>query len=100
MAKLDKGSIKTLSELSHIGCTEDEQEAILKDLAGILDYVELLNELDTEKVAPCNQVLADSVTVMREDRVGEPMPRDLFLANAPESVGGLVRVPTVIKQKK
>jgi aspartyl-tRNA(Asn)/glutamyl-tRNA(Gln) amidotransferase subunit C len=34
---------------------------------------------------------------MREDKVGETLPRELFLANAPSHVGGLIRVPPVIK---
>jgi aspartyl-tRNA(Asn)/glutamyl-tRNA(Gln) amidotransferase subunit C len=97
MAELDKKAIKTLSQLSRIDCTEEEQEALLKDLQKILHYIEQLNEIDTTHVQPCNQVLDDMSNVMREDIPGTPMPRELFLANAPSHVGGMIRVPPVIK---
>lgn len=97
MAELNKESIEELSKLSRIGCTEEEQEAILRDLKKILNYVEQLNEIDTEHVLPCNHVLDDIANVMREDIVGETMPREVFLANAPSHTGGLVRVPPVLK---
>lgn len=97
MAELDKKAIKTLSKLSRIDCSEEEQEALLQDLKKILHYVEQLNEIDTTHVPPCNQVLEDMANVMREDVPGTPMPRDIFLANAPSHIGGMVRVPPVIK---
>ena len=98
MAQLDKQTIKNLVILSRIDCTEEEQEHLLKDLKSILTYVEQLNEVDTENVPPCNHVIKDVANLTREDRVGETLPRETFLANAPSHVGGLIRVPPVIKQ--
>lgn len=97
MAELDKKAIKSLTQLSRIDCTEEEQESLLQDLKKILHYVEQLNEIDTTHVPPCNQVLEDMVNVMREDIVGPTLSRDVFLANAPSHVGGMIRVPPVIK---
>ncbi|MCE5316777.1 MAG: Asp-tRNA(Asn)/Glu-tRNA(Gln) amidotransferase subunit GatC [Parachlamydia sp.] len=97
MAELDKKAIKSLTQLSRIDCTEEEQESLLQDLKKILHYVEQLNEIDTTHVPPCNQVLEDMVNVMREDAVGPTLSRDVFLANAPSHVGGMIRVPPVIK---
>lgn len=99
MAELDKKTIQTLTELSRIGCTEEEQEHLLADLKSILGYVEQLAEVETGDVPPCNHVLADMNNVTREDVVGETLPRELFLENAPEQIGGLIRVPTVIKNR-
>lgn len=98
MAEIDKKTIEYLTELSRIECAEEEQETILQDLKKILEYIEQLDEIDTESVPPCNHVLEDMVNVEREDFVGGIMPRDLFLSNAPAHVSGLIRVPTVIKQ--
>jgi aspartyl-tRNA(Asn)/glutamyl-tRNA(Gln) amidotransferase subunit C len=100
MANLDKKTIKTLTQLSRIDCSENEQEALLEDLKKILHYVELLDEIDTTHVPPCNHVLEDVANVMRDDIVGEVMPREVFLANAPSHIGGMIRVPPVIKQNK
>lgn len=97
MAHLDKKMIQYLTQLSRIKCSEHEQQALLQDLEKILTYVDQLEELDTANVPPCNHVLEDIVNVMREDETGDILPRETFLANAPEHVGGLIRVPPVMK---
>lgn len=98
MSKLNKDTIKMLTQLSRIECTEEEQDALLKDLESILSYIDLLNELETADVPPCNHVLEGMSNVTREDVVGETLPRDVFLANAPSHIGGMIRVPPVFKQ--
>ncbi len=98
MAKLDKETIQQLTRLCRIDCTDEEQEALLKDLKKILEYIEQLQQIDTENVPPCNHVLESMANVMREDRVGEVLNREAFLANAPSHIGGMIRVPPVIKQ--
>lgn len=97
MAALDKKEILQLIKLCRIDCTDEEQEALLKDLKKVLVYVEQLNEVDTENVLPCNQVLEGICNVMREDETGTVMPREVFLSNAPSQIGGMIRVPPVLK---
>lgn len=97
MAQLDKQAIAKLTKLSRIDCSEEEQEALLKDLKKILNYVEQLQEVDTENVPPCNHVLADMFNVTREDEIGSTLSREEFLSNAAAHVGGLIRVPPVLK---
>ncbi len=98
MAKLDKETILQLTRLCRIDCTEEEQETLLKDLKKIFDYIEQLQEIDTENVPPCNHILEDMANVMRDDVVGKVLDREAFLANAPSHIGGMIRVPPVIKQ--
>lgn len=100
MVKLDKESVKKLTKLSRIRCTEEEETKLLADLQNILTYVQQLESIDTTGVAACNHVLAEVYNVMRDDVVGEPLPRDVFLANAPDKVGGFVRVPPVLKSSQ
>lgn len=97
MSKLTKESIKNLVKLSRIECSEDEQEALLGDLEKILVLFEELQEIDTEHVSPCNQVLEGMANVTREDITGNVLTREEFLSNAPSQVGGLIRVPPVMK---
>lgn len=96
MANLDKETIRKLSELSRIDCTEEEQESLLKDLRSILNYFDQLQEVDTGDTPPCNNVLAGMANVFREDTIGPTLPREVFLANSPAHTGGLIRVPPVI----
>ena len=99
MAHLDKKMIEYLSDLSRIDLSDEEQQALLLDLESILSYIDLLNEVDTDGVEPCNHVLADMQNVMREDEIGEVMQREIFLSNSPAQIGGMIRVPPVIKGK-
>ena len=96
MTHLNKESIKKLTQLCRIDCNEEEQKTLLKDLESILIYVEQLKELDTEGIEPCNHVLADVSNVIREDKEGKTLPRQVFLENSPAHTGGLIRVPPVI----
>jgi len=97
MANLDKETIKNLTKLCRIDCSEEEQLNLLQDLKKILDYIDQLDEVDTETVEPCYHVLDNVSNVTREDIVGETMPREVFLALAPSHAGGLIKVPPVMK---
>lgn len=97
MSDLNKETIKTLTRLCRINCTEEEQESLLTDLKKILDYIEQLQQIDTENVPICNHVLEDIGNVMREDVVEGVLDREEFLANAPSHIGGMIRVPPVLK---
>lgn len=97
MSDLNKETIKQLTRLCRIHCTEEEQDSILKDLKKIVTYIEQLKEIDTDNVPPCNQVLSDYGNVMREDEIGPVLDRDTVLKNAPEHIAGLFRVPKIMK---
>jgi aspartyl-tRNA(Asn)/glutamyl-tRNA(Gln) amidotransferase subunit C len=99
MAELNQETIANLMLLSRIKCTDEEQKALLKSLKEILAYFEQLAEIDTENVPVCNHVLEQMFNVLREDVAGETMPREVFLANAPSQIGGMIRIPPVIKSK-
>ena len=99
MSKLDEETIKQLTRLCRIDCTEDEQKALLEDLKKILAYIEQLREIDTEQVPACNHILESMANVMREDEIGQTLNRDTFLANAPAHIGGMIKVPPVIKRE-
>jgi aspartyl-tRNA(Asn)/glutamyl-tRNA(Gln) amidotransferase subunit C len=97
MPDIDENELDKLAKLSRIEMTPEEKKKLLQNLSKILSYIELLSELDTEGVAPCNHIIETLHSVMREDEIGELLPRDVFLANSPSHVGGMIRVPPVIK---
>lgn len=97
MAEFDEKELNKLAKLCRIECTEDEKKALQQQLSHVLNYIEQLKEVDTEGVEPCHSVLKTLANVMREDKLGETLPREIFLANAPAHVGGMIRVPPVIK---
>lgn len=96
---MEESDFNKLSRLCRISCTEEEKRKFSRSIEDILTYVEQLQEVDTEGVPPCLTVLETLTAQLREDVPEEPLSRDLFLANAPSHVGGMVRVPPVFKQQ-
>jgi len=95
--ELQEDDIEKLSKLCHIECTEKEKKKLRQNLSEILTYAAQLQEINTEGVAPCNSVLENRKNSLREDEIGDLLPRETFLNNAPSHTGGMIRVPPVIK---
>jgi aspartyl-tRNA(Asn)/glutamyl-tRNA(Gln) amidotransferase subunit C len=99
MKNFDLKSFEHLKKLCRIECSEEEDQELLRDLKKVLQYVELLDELNTENVPTCRYVLRGMLqNKMREDQVGELLSRDKFLTNAPDQIGGMIKTPPVLKQ--
>lgn len=98
MSDLCKESVEALSKLCRIELTEEELLEISRDLDRVLDYIEQLREVDTSHLIPYSHIMEQGVESLRGDTVGDQLPREVFLSNAPDQVGGMIRVPPVIKQ--
>ena len=98
MAHFDRTTLKHLERLSRIRSLPEEEEELLARLSRVLAYIDQLNEVDTEKTVPCSYVLRDMLKhLMRSDEVQDLLPHATFLQNAPDQVGGMVRIPPVMK---
>ncbi len=98
--KFDRSSLQKLQKLSRIQCKPEEEKPLLESLQNILKHVEQLNEVNTEKVQPCNHVLGElHYNMMRKDEEGPVRMREEFLANSPSHVGGMIRVPPILKKE-
>ena len=86
-----------VAELAKLGLTEEELEEFSQQLSSILDYAQMLNELDTEAIPPTAQVIALQ-NVMREDTVTQSLPVGEVLANAPAREGNAFRVPLTLEE--
>lgn len=93
-----KETIEKMARLSRIGITEEEKEIFTKSLSSIIDYFDVLNSFDTSQTAPLYSVLDDHTLSLRDDEIGDTLSKEEFLKNAPSSVGGLIKVPQVLKQ--
>lgn len=87
--------IGTVARLARLALTDDERARFGRQLADILRYVATLDELDTDDVPPTSHVVPIPVP-MRADEVGEPLARELALANAPATDGEAFVVPRVL----
>lgn len=98
MSSLNASLLKRLTNLSRIHCSEEEQESLLKSLSQILEYMQQLEEVDTENVPSCNHVLEGHVNVMRDDTTGTNLTQESFFTNVAEHRDGLIKVPPVIRK--
>lgn len=64
---LTEKEIEHLAKLAKLELTAQEKEKFARDLSSILNYVQKLNAVDTNKVEPMARVLAVK-NVMREDK--------------------------------
>jgi len=107
--KVTEKDVLYVADLANLELTPEERTRMLRDLNSILEYVDRLNELDTDGVPPMAQVsdrygvtekkgTAKFEYAMRADELGECLDRKLALANAPDSDGAFFKVPKVIER--
>ncbi len=90
--------VKRIAKLAKLKLNENEVEKFTKDLNSILEYMKLLNELDTSEVEPLHHPV-ESETIFREDELKSKFSRELALKNAPKTDGEFFLVPKVIRNK-
>ena len=86
---------KTMDEieiLAKLHLTDEEKEKSRNDLQQMLDYVDMLNKLDTSDVEPLTHIFPIK-NVFREDVVVNGDDRENMLKNAPEQKDGCYKVP-------
>jgi len=98
MSHENEANSKFLANLARIELSSTEEKTLSKNLEKIMSYIHLIDEVDVEGVLPCAHVLETVHNVMGEDVPEAPLLTKDFLKNAPKSVGGMVKVPTVIEE--
>ena len=87
--------VDTIARLAKLEFSEQEKETFVQQFNQILEYMEKLDELNTDDVEPTYNVL-DLSNVMRPDEVKPWLTQEEALANAPKSKHGFFSVPKVI----
>jgi aspartyl-tRNA(Asn)/glutamyl-tRNA(Gln) amidotransferase subunit C len=115
--KVTDKDVAYVADLANLELTGEERARMLRDLNSILDYVELLNELDTDKVAAMAQVSGRSGNKNEESRQGSDrfsyairddvndglrpsLPHQAAIQNAPDTDGTFFEVPKVIERER
>ena len=96
MAKIiDDETIENVCILAKLSLSDEAQEKAKEDMQKMLDYVEKLDELDTDGVEPLSHIFGDQ-NVFREDVVTNGDNKEAMLANAPKAKEGQYQVPKTI----
>ncbi|WP_291782501.1 Asp-tRNA(Asn)/Glu-tRNA(Gln) amidotransferase subunit GatC [Cecembia sp.] len=94
--KVDLNTVKKIAHLARLEFDEAGAERMQRDMTQILDWEEQLNEVDTDGIEPLT-TMSSEVNVLREDKVGEHLPHDKGLLNAPQKDSDYFRVPKVLE---
>ena len=89
-------TIEYVGILAKLDLSGAEKEQAKEDMANMLDYIDMLNELDTAGVEPMSHVFP-VYNVFREDVVVNEDQRDEILVNAPEQKDGQFQVPKTVE---
>ncbi|MCH7402078.1 Asp-tRNA(Asn)/Glu-tRNA(Gln) amidotransferase subunit GatC [Belliella kenyensis] len=94
--KIDTNTLKKIAHLARLEFDQASAEKMTQDMSQILDWVEQLNEIDTDKVEPIT-TMSSEINVLREDKVGEHLAHESGLKNAPQRDSDYFRVPKVLE---
>ena len=93
---IDLKTIKHISKLSRISVDDKKADKLVDDLNSIFDFIEKLNELNTDNVEPLTSV-AETTLKLRADEVKSENIRDQILKNSPEENEDFFVVPRVVE---
>jgi aspartyl-tRNA(Asn)/glutamyl-tRNA(Gln) amidotransferase subunit C len=93
--KITKDEVLYVADLARLDLNEAAMEKFADQIGTILDYVDKLNEVDTEGIRPTSHAIF-LTNAFREDEEKEHLDREEALANAPEKEDGNFIVPKVV----
>ena len=93
---LDEATVRKIAKLARIKVPENEVPTLAEELSKIIEWIEQLNEVDTENVTPMTSV-AEMVMPKRADKVTDGNYPDRVLSNAPNPEGPFYTVPKVVE---
>tara|TARA_Y100000389_G_scaffold202078_1_gene246464 strand:+ start:9933 stop:10244 length:312 start_codon:yes stop_codon:yes gene_type:complete len=96
--KVSEKEVEKIASLSRLSLSKEELIKHTADMNNILDYMDLLNEIDTEDVEELVNV-HDMTSPLREDKYAKSLDRKSVIDNSPESSENFVEVPLVLKKE-
>jgi aspartyl-tRNA(Asn)/glutamyl-tRNA(Gln) amidotransferase subunit C len=93
--KITKEEVLYVADLARLDLDQASIEKFAGQIGDVLEYVEKLNEVDTEGLRPTSHAIS-LTNAFREDELRQPLDRELALANAPEKEDGNFVVPKII----
>lgn len=89
-------TVKRVAELSRIKLDEASTEKMQRELCSVVEYMEILNKLDTDDVEPLSHAM-ELKNVLREDEVKPSFSREEILNNAPKRSNDAFIVPKTVE---
>jgi aspartyl-tRNA(Asn)/glutamyl-tRNA(Gln) amidotransferase subunit C len=93
---LSADDVRGVAHLARLELSDAELAAMTRQLGAILDYVQQLQQVNTDGVEPLAHPLPVQ-NVFRADEPAASLPVDDALANAPNRSGNFYSVPAVLE---
>ena len=93
---IDNSTVKKVAKLARLKVDAKEEQNLKDELNNILEWVDKLQKVDTENIAPMLSVSNEPMP-MREDIVTSKLDNKKILSNAPEKKAGFFVVPKVVE---
>ena len=94
--KIDKNTILKIAKLTRVKINNNEIAELSNQLSSILDWVEILNEVNTDNVEPLSNVSRSKLYLRKDEKSKEDKSSDI-LSNAPEKLENYFVVPKVVE---
>ena len=93
--KITKDEVLYVADLARLNLAEAAIEKFAGQIGDILDYVDKLNQVNTDGIKPTSHAIS-LTNAFREDEQQEHLDREQVLSNAPEKEAGNFVVPKVV----
>jgi aspartyl-tRNA(Asn)/glutamyl-tRNA(Gln) amidotransferase subunit C len=94
--KIDKELLNKTAHLARLEFDDSTAKEMMADMTKIITWVEKLNEVDTENVAPLT-TMSHEMNVLRNDEEKPHLSHERALKNAPKKDADYFRVPKVME---
>ena len=94
--KIDKETLNKIAHLARLEFNDNNTEKMLKDMNGMIAFVEKLNEVNTDGVEPLT-TMSHEVNALRDDEIKPHLSHERALKNAPRKDSDFFRVPKVLE---
>ncbi|HCM78023.1 MAG TPA: Asp-tRNA(Asn)/Glu-tRNA(Gln) amidotransferase GatCAB subunit C [Cytophagales bacterium] len=94
--KIDSTTLNKIAHLARLEINKKDEPKMLEDMGKILDFVDKLNEVDTEGIEPLT-TMSHETNALRDDEVKIQLTKEEVLKNAPKKDDDFFRVPKVLE---
>ena len=97
--KVSKKEVEKIASLARLSLSEKELESRTNDMNNILNYMDSLNEINTDGVKELLNV-HDMNNSLREDEYSSSISKKDFLKNSPSKNENYIEVPLTVKKDR
>ena len=90
-----KIDVKHIAKLANLPLKDEEISKLESQLESTIEYIEMLNEVDTKNIEPTSQVTGLK-NVTRDDIATESLSQDQALSNTTDKHNGLFKVKGIL----